>query len=100
MFVLEGSILTAPIANDDWFSNEGENVVPLFTVFHKEPWPEATKYSLVIFGFTAMSITLPPVTAGPMLLKVNAGIEMFFNESEALGRLLFCALSERDTSRR
>jgi len=38
----------------------------------------------VFFGFTEISTIRPPVTAGPMLRKVKAGMEIFLSESEAL----------------
>jgi hypothetical protein len=39
-------------------------------------------------GFTAISITLPPVIAGPMLLNESPVNEIFLRES---GSELFCA---------
>jgi hypothetical protein len=38
-----------------------------------------------------MSTILPPVTAGPMLLKLKAGTGIFFKESEGCGAGVFCA---------
>jgi hypothetical protein len=66
-------------------------------VFHSEPCPEPTKYSLWLKGLTARATTLPPVIAGPMLLKDNPLIEIFFNES---GSDLSCALIFNETKNR
>lgn len=55
--------------------------MPLLFVFHKEPCPEATKYSAELLGLTAMSTTRPPVKAGPMLLNLKPDNEIFLSES-------------------
>jgi len=44
-------------------------------------------------GFTAISITLPPVTAGPILLNESPEREIFFSES---GSELFCAIQAEE----
>ncbi len=64
-FASVGSTVTQPIENEPWSSKTGVHDVPAFTVFQTPP-TVATNHVLACTGDTAMSMTRPEVTAGPI----------------------------------
>ena len=64
-------------------------------VFQTPPEAAVTKYSLVLLGLTAKSLTRPEVTAGPMLRKESPLKVSDFHRSFLSGAasFFFCAVA-------
>src|SRR6266511_4167373 len=60
-----GAIARAPIETTRWLSNTGRKVVPALVVFQIPPVEAATKNVRDGLGIPAMSVTRPPMLAGP-----------------------------------
>ena len=69
-------MVTQPIEYEFSLSNIGTYSNPQFEVFHTPPDATATYYSNGLFLLTAISDTLPEVSAGPTDLHLSAFIDM------------------------
>jgi hypothetical protein len=83
---------------EPWSSKIGFQVVPALVVFQRLPLPTATYQVLWSFGWTAMSATLPDISAGPMPrssspLKVAA----FIRDASSSCLPFFAALAGKQT---
>src|SRR2546425_5136220 len=62
----EGATATLPIDRVGWSSKSGWKVVPAFSVLNSPPVPVATKNCDGFPGTRAISLTRPPMLAGPI----------------------------------
>src|SRR5947209_10142513 len=67
-----GAIATLPIDRTGWSSKTGLNVVPPFAVLNNPPVPVPTKNWDGLPGTSAISLTRPPMLAGPIERQARA----------------------------